>query len=167
VQKQAGMLVCPMVTSESAIGDRRAAWDHSARWVHMLLLGLASAGLSAAMLLTPGSEPGHVAWLGDDLEMACSLRAAFGIPCWACGMTRAFVFGIRGRLAEAWAFQPAGVFLLGVVLAQIPWRVARLRWPGRLPGGLRAELALAGLGLVAVAVVWALRLGGVLLALPV
>ena len=138
--------------------DLRRAWDQTARPLHVFVAAVAIVALLLAALLTPGSDPGHVAWLGEDLEMPCTLRLIWGVPCWACGMTRAFVAGIRGDLAAAWAFNPAGLWLLAVVAAQVPYRLVRIRWPARLPGTWQPDAILVGVSAVVVLVAWIVRL---------
>lgn len=79
----------------------------------------------------------------------CPFRAALGIPCASCGMTRAFVALARGDAAAALAASP-----LGAALAATAWSFAalalvrpalRFRWPHLAPAAARA-VALAGIG---------------------
>jgi len=83
------------------------------------------------------------------LGTQCPLRAATGIPCATCGMTRAFVHLSRGHLGLAAAASPLGA--LGAALA---WALAlaallRLavgwRWPAVPQPMARAAVAV-GLG---------------------
>ena len=48
----------------------------------------------------------------------CIIPTLFGYPCPTCGMTTAFACVVRGRLADAWCAQPAGlVMALATILA--------------------------------------------------
>ena len=140
------------------MADTSRDWDLTARPLHGLVAAVALVALLLAGLLTPGSSPAHVAWMGEDLDAPCTLRLALGVPCWACGMTRAFVAGVRGDLAAAWAFNPAGLWLLGLVAAQLPYRFVRMRWPGQLPGTWQPDAIMAGVSAVVVLVAWIVRL---------
>jgi hypothetical protein len=65
-------------------------------------------------------------------SVACPLRAATGIPCPFCGMTRAVVAAVHGRVGASLAFNPGGIFVLAlavVVLLRPQWLARlRLRW---------------------------------------
>jgi Protein of unknown function (DUF2752) len=63
--------------------------------------------------------------------IACPLRAATGIPCPMCGMTRACVALLHGHVASSLAFNPAGVLVvLAAVVALIrPQLLTRIRVP--------------------------------------
>jgi hypothetical protein len=83
------------------------------------------------------------------LGYQCPLRAAAGIPCATCGMTRAFVHLAHGEVARALAASP-----LGALLAAAAWGLALLallrllvgwRWPA-VPPRLARGAALVGLG---------------------
>ena len=63
--------------------------------------------------------------------LACPLRAATGIPCPLCGMTRACVAAVHGHLATSLAFNPAGVLIViaAIVAFVRPQWLTRLRAP--------------------------------------
>ena len=44
--------------------------------------------------------------------IACPLRAATGIPCPFCGMTRAVVAAVHGHIGPSLAFNPGGLVVL-------------------------------------------------------
>ena len=63
--------------------------------------------------------------------IACPLRAATGIPCPLCGMTRACVAALHGHLGPSLAFNPGGIIvvLAAVVAIVRPQLLARVRIP--------------------------------------
>jgi len=87
-------------------------------------LRVAAAGLVGAAAVWPK--------LGVHPPLACPLRAATGIPCPLCGMTRACVAAAHGHLATSLAFNPAGVLVvLAAIFALVrPQVLARVRAPG-------------------------------------
>jgi hypothetical protein len=72
--------------------------------------------------------------------VACPLRAATGIPCPFCGMTRAVVAAVHGHLGAALAFNPGGLVVLLLALVAI----ARPAWLRRAVAP--PWILLAGLG---------------------
>jgi hypothetical protein len=70
------------------------------------------------------SLPGHP-------SIACPLRAATGIPCPLCGMTRAVIAAVHGHVGASLAFNPGGIVVLAVALVALasPQWLARLRLP--------------------------------------
>lgn len=125
-----------------------------------LLLSIGVAVILASLLLAPSDDPRTLSLFGHELHSSCTLRAALGIPCWACGMTRSFAYGVRLRLAEAWAFSPAGLLLFLYGAAQVPYRLLLLLRPrtSRIP--LLAQLGVLAAILVIMTGVWFARLGG-------
>jgi hypothetical protein len=89
----------------------------------------------------------------------CVLRLLTGLPCPACGLTRASAWLARGELARALTLHPLVPFVLGelVVLWGLWGAVVagRARWPAT-----RTMLAALWLNLGALALVWVGRLLG-------
>jgi len=88
-----------------------------------------------------------------ELGYACPFRAATGIPCATCGMTRAVVHLARGALGAALAASP-----LGAAAAAAAWGFALLAalrlalgrpWPRLGPGPARAAAVAGGVALLA------------------
>ncbi len=93
------------------------------------LSGLRVAG--AAMLGIAVARP----FLPFDLGIGCPLRAATGIPCPMCGMTRSVTSIIHGNLGHALAMQPAGFLAVALaVILVLNWRIpSRIRIPIWVP----------------------------------
>jgi hypothetical protein len=66
------------------------------------LVGACSAGALLLLWLLPAA--------GLGLPM-CLLRAATGVPCPGCGLTRAFTALAHGDVASAWTYHPFAVLL--------------------------------------------------------
>jgi len=88
-----------------------------------------------------------------DLGYACAFKAATGIPCATCGMTRAVVHLARGEPGAAFSSSP-----LGAAAAAAAWGFALLAalrlilgrpWPRIGPGAARAAAVAGGLALLA------------------
>jgi len=112
------------------------------------LAGLAATALWTAML---GVAPGDVTLL------PCPVRAASGLACPGCGMTRACLALVRGEVAGAWGLHPFAFLLvpLAVVCAAAP-NAAPRAWRRMRPGLRSAGVGLAlGFALVS----WVARLG--------
>ena len=77
-------------------------------------------GAAAAWPLLPVHPP-----------LVCPLRAATGVPCPLCGMTRACVAAAHGHLATSLSFNPGGVLVvLAAIVALVrPQWLARVRAP--------------------------------------
>jgi Protein of unknown function (DUF2752) len=110
-------------------GDRRLGHAE-------VFAGIAAASFATARLLPLLS-----------LGWPCPFRAATGIPCASCGMTRAFVHLAHGEVARSLSASPAGA-----VLAASAWAFALLAlgrlllgrpWPA-LPAGAGRAAALTG-----------------------
>ncbi len=82
--------------------------------------GAGLVGIAAAWPLVPVHPP-----------LACPLRAATGIPCPLCGLTRACVAAVHGHLGTSLSFNPAGVLVVLAALVALfrPQWLTRLRAP--------------------------------------
>jgi hypothetical protein len=91
---------------------------HNQRSLRAVAAGLV--GVAAVWPLLP-VHPGIV----------CPLRAATGIPCPLCGMTRACVAAVHGHLATSLAFNPAGILVVIAALVALvrPGLLTRIRVP--------------------------------------
>lgn len=69
--------------------------------------------LAVAMFLRP--DPGGTA-VSPQLWPTCNFKRLTGLPCGTCGMTRAFVWAVRGELERAWRAQPFGLMLFVLML---------------------------------------------------
>jgi hypothetical protein len=83
----------------------------------------AAAGMITLAAVYP-HLPGHP-------SIACPLRAATGIPCPLCGMTRAVVAAVHGHVGTSLAFNPGGIVVLALAVVALvrPQWLARLRLP--------------------------------------
>jgi hypothetical protein len=94
---------------------------------HWLFLVMSSGVLMAALVLdVRGTEHVVLPLLDATLPGTCTFRIWFGSGCPGCGLTRCFVSLAHGDVAGAWSFNPAGILLFGIVLAQIPYRAAQI-----------------------------------------
>lgn len=91
----------------------------------MLLGALAILGLSLVLEVRGDAEV-VVPILDKPLPPSCMFRRWLQIDCPGCGLTRSFIELAHGRFARAWRFNPAGVALFLLVLAQIPYRTVQL-----------------------------------------
>jgi hypothetical protein len=107
---------------------------------------------------------------GWRLPEVCAVKRAGG-RCPGCGLTRSFVSGVRAD-SRAFGFHPAGPLLLAFIVAQIPYRGARLLArrrrrargepePAARPPGWGVALLGGAVG-VALLVTWGARVGGLL-----
>jgi hypothetical protein len=72
--------------------------------------------LLAARLLF-SANPDRVYFLGHALNMECWFQRSFGIPCPACGGSRAFILAVHGFVLEAWRLNPLGPLAVAGMLA--------------------------------------------------
>lgn len=79
-------------------------------------------GVTVAAALPPSAVQGG--------PIVCPFRLLTGLPCPGCGLTRSWVFAVRGDLAASVAAHPFGLPLLGLVLVLAVLTVAR-RLAGR------------------------------------
>lgn len=148
--------------------DRIVAWlpDLDPPWWigPALFAAMGTLAVIAAALVSPVPGTQQLTAFGEPFGGTCSMIQLFGIPCAQCGMTRSWVWLVRGQVALAFTYNAAGASLLlslvwmGVtgwvrLLTRKPralaldWRIASLWW------ALWAAVLLMGL--------WILRLNGV------
>lgn len=130
-------------------------WDREVLAASIAIVGMAS-------LLEVGAED-RVTLRGRPefaLPQVCAARAALGVGCPACGLTRSLIHLARGDLTASRKSHRLGWLLGGVILAQIPYR-----WTAPRPGRL-ARLS-PGAECLVVAVLLALLLANWLLGIAV
>ena len=86
-------------------------------------LRVAGAGMLAVAALSPPIPMGSVPY-------RCPLRAATGIPCPFCGMTRGVIEVVHGHLVDAFLFNPGALLLVALAIGLlVAWRVNRVSIP--------------------------------------
>jgi hypothetical protein len=88
--------------------------------------------LAAARALLQADEA-RVYLMGHALQLQCAFRAATGLPCPTCGISRGIVMSVHGELARAWKLAPAAPFAV-CGLAALSFGLLALgvaRWAGR------------------------------------
>ena len=95
------------------------------RSFHAMLLALSVAVLLASMLLSPTDEVVYL--LGFPIPELCTVRRLTGLRCPGCGLTRSFTYMGHGEIAAAFRMHLLGPVLYGLVVAQLPLRLWRLR----------------------------------------
>jgi len=124
------------------------------------VLAAIGAVVAAALVQPVPGDPDHLMVFGRQIQHVCPILASTGSPCASCGMTRAWVWAVRGDLALALRYNAAGVALLAAIVANGALR----GW--LLNGGSLPRRAWAGAVLGAAAWVvlwlggWGLRLAG-------
>jgi hypothetical protein len=107
-------------------------------------------GLTAIRLVGAGVLGAAVVYPLSPVHPAtCPLRAATGIPCPLCGMTRAVSTAVHGDLGESLSFHPLGmlVVVLAVVAIVRPAFIMRvMRQPAWLFGALLGVMWFWNLG---------------------
>jgi uncharacterized protein DUF2752 len=131
---------------------------------HGVLLAISSAILCLALVLSVRDRTQVLLpWLNIPLPELCLMRRVTGLGCPGCGMTRCFISLAHGDWANAWSYNPAGLFLFIVIAFQIPFRGMQLWRIGRGWGELRTGIvSQLTIGLFASALLgqWLLRLLG-------
>jgi hypothetical protein len=101
------------------------------RQFHLVWLCLATGVIALSMLMQiRNSQQVTIPFTQIPLPELCSFRRMTGMDCAGCGMTRCFISLGHGDVPGAWAYNPAGILLYGIVLFQIPfrgWQLWRIR----------------------------------------
>jgi hypothetical protein len=86
-------------------------------------LRVAGAAMLAVAVLTPPIPVRSVPY-------QCPLRAATGIPCPFCGMTRGVIEAVHGRFVDAFLYNPGALMIVALAVALlVAWRVQRVQIP--------------------------------------
>ena len=141
------------------VRNTRAQGPVGAAGFHWAVLVVCSMTIAASVILDVRDVTAPFASI--PLPGVCTFKRMTGLDCPGCGLTRCFVSLSHGRIWQAWEYNPAGLFLYGVAVFQIPYRIMQVR---RLRQN-RAEIDLgwAGpsfLGVTAILLIlqWAIRL---------
>lgn len=132
----------------------------SRRWAWLGVLAAVGAVAGALAFAPVPADPDHLTVLGHPWRQSCDFRRATGLPCTSCGMTRAWVWAVRGELGTALRYNIAGTLLLAGILGNGVFQAARLvGWrPPAKTGRLFAVAAVAWATIWLGS--WALRLAG-------
>lgn len=94
---------------------------------HYVILALASAVLLAACALNfRAGETVYLPFSQLALPPSCGMKIYWGIDCPGCGLTRSFILLAHGDVAGSLAMNPSGVLMFGLVLFQVPYRIAQI-----------------------------------------
>ena len=110
-----------MTVSHSA--DRRSLRTRPGEAGALPLAGVVVAATAVAALANPDTI--------EDGPVICPFRLMTGLPCPGCGLTRAWVYLVHGRLEESLSANPFGMisFALGVALVVMVVRALVRRRP--------------------------------------
>ena len=127
-----------------------------------LMLVMGSIAVTAALVVYPGVGE-QMMLFGRNFGSECGFKQQFGVGCAGCGMTRSWVYTIRGDVLRAMDYNAAGSLLFIFLAVGIPLGGIRLIF--RKPNFLKVRLsvALAGvLGWLALAfVIFVTRIFGI------
>lgn len=127
---------------------------------HWVWLILCSAIVVAAFSLeVRGSEQVGSAF-GPDfvLPSLCLYRNFLGLDCPGCGLTCSFIYLAQGDLRASWEMHYLGWLFALIVAGQIPYRICRLCWPGKLRIGPAAMFWLSAGMSVLILGAWLIKL---------
>jgi hypothetical protein len=98
---------------------------------------LADLGLGRLLLW---ADEARVYFAGHALNFQCGFRAATGLPCPTCGLTRSVAMSLHGEWVRAWKLAPAGpVAVIGLGIFAVAMLALAALQNG---GGARAALAI-------------------------
>lgn len=115
----------PEETLPAAVSD---AIHERARAHHRLVLLMAVAVLAGSVILGPSADGRlKLPLVNFALPSVCTFQRLTGLGCPSCGLTRCFVWMSRGNVAKAFDYNPVGVVVFFLVVAQLPYRAWQLR----------------------------------------
>ncbi len=137
----------------------RAPWW----WWPTGLLAIGLFAITSSLLLSPGGDAFVYLPDGTRFGDTCAFIVFAGVPCPQCGMTRSWVYAVRGDLWASFLYNPAGLALFGWALVGAGIGLVRLikRDPEALRPPWQLNVAWAIFWLVGLyAGPWVLRLCG-------
>lgn len=150
-----------MAAGESAtVGTETDALSPRERRYHRVTLAMSAGALLFALALVPKPETDgiHTELMGLRMPTLCLYRATSGMDCPACGLTRSFMYLVRGDVTHAVRCNPLGPLFFLIVVLQIPYRLVVLgagRRPPDIPERWRSVVRNAVLA--GVVLLWAAR----------
>jgi hypothetical protein len=112
-------------------GGERGRLVYRPLHVALLCIVVAAVGLLCQADVGRSTEDAVVLW-GRELPSTCIHRSLTGRDCPGCGLTRSVVLALGGRLAEARAMHPSGLWVTVWLLAQVIWRLGTVISAGRV-----------------------------------
>lgn len=76
----------------------------------LFLTGVLAVGVS--FIFYPSEDPNWTMILGRQFGGECGFQVALGLPCPSCGMTRSWVWLVRGEVVKSFTYNAAGSLLL-------------------------------------------------------
>ena len=121
--------------------ESRSNWWRDHR-IDVVCLAVVIAGIGLSLCFQPARTADHLLFFGEPVPSTCTMKSTFGVPCWSCGMTRSFAYGVRFRLVESWGFNPAGTLLLGYLVLHGLYRCWTITGGRRIGFGLQVSVLL-------------------------
>lgn len=97
-----------------------------------LVIFLGGAVTIVSLEVTPDNAV-RIPWLNRELPATCVLVTRYGVSCPSCGITRSVITALRGEWERSYCYHPAGLAILGMLLAQCAMRAAFLSRRYRRP----------------------------------
>lgn len=118
--------------------EHGSAMARRGRVVSAVVLAAVAVLLALGLVVQPVGRLGtcELRLAGFRLPTTCGFRLSTGIPCASCGLTRAVVLLLHGRVRDSWDEHPFGGMALALTLLLIPPRIPALAgrrpsWVGR------------------------------------
>lgn len=121
------MSATPAVSETPALPARAGARQRRLEY-HLMFLVLSVVVLVLSMTMSVRGAGTQVSlpFLDRPLPELCHMRRFTGLDCPGCGLTRSFISLGHGDVVAAWQFNPAGIVLFGLLIAQLPYRGLQL-----------------------------------------
>ena len=93
-----------LLQAEPTFGHPEGTRRVSDLWLNRYLVFVSWAGLLLAAITPPHGFGFSICWI----------KAATGLPCPGCGLTRSISCALRGMVVESWQYHPFGFLILGI-----------------------------------------------------